>query len=98
MSVLVAPAEREEEVAPSKPPPPAIHVSLHVLAPAGGRGLTANLAQAASILKYHQHLSRRAPVTLEDAARRWITRYAKLWRDRFVRSRATGAPAAAAAR
>ena len=43
----------------------------------------ANRLQAECIRRYHRHLLRRRPISLEHAGREWIGRYAKLWRQHF---------------
>jgi hypothetical protein len=44
----------------------------------------ANLMQARAIERYHRHLQRCGRAhSLEDTARIWIARYARLWRSRF---------------
>ena len=44
----------------------------------------ANLLQILHIQRYHRHLLRSGRAgTLDDTARLWISRYAKLWRSRF---------------
>ena len=44
----------------------------------------ANRLQIREIERYHRHLCRCGrDVSLEEAARVWIRRYAKLWRSRF---------------
>ena len=41
-----------------------------------------NWAQLRTIRRYHAHLIRnRATVSLEEAARMWITNYAAMWRS-----------------
>ena len=48
-----------------------------------------NWQQAKEILRYHRHLTRLGRArSLEETARFWIARYAKLWRQR-QRGRAT---------
>ena len=44
----------------------------------------ANLLQARQIERYHRHLRRLGRAgDLEDTARAWVRRYARLWRRRF---------------
>ena len=44
----------------------------------------ANWLQAREIERYHRHLCRAGrKVSLDEAARTWIRRYAGLWRSRF---------------
>jgi hypothetical protein len=43
-----------------------------------------NWLQAREIERYHRHLQRAGrAVSIEDSARVWIGRYARLWRARF---------------
>lgn len=46
----------------------------------------ANHRQAQSIHRYYRHLLRTGNVTLEEAARLWIIRYAGSWRTRATAS------------
>jgi hypothetical protein len=41
-----------------------------------------NVAQLAAIHRYHRHLARigRAPADVEQTARLWVCRFARLWR------------------
>ena len=49
----------------------------------------ANLIQARQIERYHRHLQRLGRAgSVEDTARLWIGRYARLWRTRFDAGRA----------
>ena len=44
----------------------------------------ANLLQAREIERYHRHLSRLGRArSIDETARIWIGRYARLWRSRF---------------
>ena len=44
--------------------------------------MNANHLQAACIRRYHKHLQRVGrPATLESAAREWVERYARYWRQ-----------------
>ena len=44
----------------------------------------ANRLQAIEILRYHRHLQRLGRArSVEDTARLWIGRYARLWRARY---------------
>jgi hypothetical protein len=44
----------------------------------------ANLLQAREIERYHRHLQRVGRArSLDETARIWIARYARLWRSRF---------------
>ena len=44
--------------------------------------MNANHLQAACIRRYQQHLQRLGrPASLETAAREWVGRYARLWRQ-----------------
>lgn len=46
--------------------------------------MPANLLQALAIARYHRHLQRLGRArTLEETARIWVSKYARLWRDRF---------------
>ena len=46
----------------------------------------ANLLQAREIERYHRHLSRLGRAgSIDETARIWIARYARLWRTRFER-------------
>jgi hypothetical protein len=44
----------------------------------------ANVLQIREIQRYHRHLQRAGRAgTLDETARVWIRRYARLWRSRF---------------
>lgn len=46
--------------------------------------MPANLLQALAIARYHRHLQRLGRAgTLEQTARIWVSKYARLWRARF---------------
>lgn len=52
----------------------------------------ANLFQAREIERFHRHLQRIGRGnSLDESARLWIVRYARLWRSRFERHGAAGA-------
>jgi hypothetical protein len=45
-----------------------------------------NLLQAREIARYHRHLARLGRTgSIDETARIWIGRYARLWRSRFER-------------
>jgi hypothetical protein len=44
----------------------------------------ANLLQVQAIARFHRHLQRSGRAgSIDDSARIWIVRYARLWRSRF---------------
>jgi hypothetical protein len=52
----------------------------------------ANLLQIQAIARFHRHLQRAGWTgSLDDSARIWIARYARLWRSRFEATLATAA-------
>ena len=54
----------------------------------------ANLLQASAIGRYHRHLQRLGRAgDLEDTARAWVRRYARLWRRRHEAGRPAAGPA-----
>jgi hypothetical protein len=47
--------------------------------------MSANTMQAECIRRYHAHLLKRGEVvTLEDAARMWVGKYARMWRWHYM--------------
>jgi hypothetical protein len=47
--------------------------------------MSANTMQAECIKRYHAHLLKRGEVvTLEDAARTWVGKYARMWRLHYT--------------